>query len=154
MQSRRKPRCRRDRRCRGGYSIAALLLLIATVAVLLALARSLWITADGEVAELAGINMAAGFLGGNLVGAMIGFSYENRGRGLLIGAIVGGLTGIAAGAIAAAAISVPVALGGSILLIAVGAIVRATSAQAAPQPLTLTPPSTPFKPPEESPPAE
>ena len=152
MNRPRKPTFRRNKRGRGGYSIAALLLLIATVAVLLALGRSLLATRDDETWELAGINMAAGFLGGNLVGAMIGFSYENRGRGLLVGAIVGGLTGIAAGACAAAAISVPVAIGGSLLLIAVGALVRATSAQTAPQTsTTLKPPSTPFKPPVEPP---
>jgi hypothetical protein len=112
-----------QRRRRGGYSIAAVLLLTAAIALLLGLAPELF-RIPHDRRGFAVFNATVGFLGGGLVGALIGFSYENRGSGLLLGALVGSLCGLVGGVILIAGINVAVAVIGSVTMIGVGLAVR------------------------------
>jgi hypothetical protein len=137
------PRRARARIRRAGYSIAALLLLTATIAVVLAL-LSAHAKQGGYVQEAAAVvNLIAGGVGGLMIGASIGASYDRRIRGFLLGGFIGVQAGSAAGFLSATRISLPLVVVGSLLLVALGAAFRWSSRGARP------PSETPGQPPAQ-----
>jgi hypothetical protein len=83
---------------RRGYSLAALFLLIATVAVLAAMASSVpaWNKIPWGVATP---NLLIGFIGGSMIGGTTGIQYERRLRSTLVGMLVGSQAGMIAAAL-------------------------------------------------------
>jgi hypothetical protein len=117
---------RRRRPARAGYSIAAVLLLMATIAVMLGMARSMFTT--HRVSDTSLLNMFVGCLGGILIGGMLGMSHERRANGMLVGFFVGGISGVAGGAITGGGrIDAAVIVGGSVAILLFAAVVRAAS---------------------------
>src|SRR5688500_10032537 len=99
MTLRSKPWARRRRMLplRRGYSLAAVFLLIATIAVLASMARS--VSMRNVPWEVLAPNLAMGILGGGLIGGTIGIQYQQRVRSTIIGIMGGSLTGLVAAAI-------------------------------------------------------
>jgi hypothetical protein len=116
-------RRRRALPLRRGYSLAAVFLLIATIAVLLAMARSAF-SLKAVPEEVLGANLLVGFLGGALIGGSIGIQYQRRVRSTVCGILTGGLAGLVAGVITVADFSVSAALIDCGLLIALAIVVR------------------------------
>jgi hypothetical protein len=111
---------------RRGYSLAALFLLIATVAVLAAMASTIPLSGnvpDGVVAA----NLIVGFLGGALIGGTIGIHYERRIRSTAVGALVGSLAGLTGGALTVSNFSPFMAVVQSAVLVGLAVAVRMTS---------------------------
>jgi hypothetical protein len=92
------PRGRRALPLRRGYSLSALFLLMATIAVMAAMASSL--PAWGKIPwDVTTANLVIGFLGGALIGGTIGIHYERRVRSTATGAAVGAAAGLITGLI-------------------------------------------------------
>ena len=121
--------CVRRRRVfplRRGYSLAALFLLIATVAVLAAMASTIPLTGNMPDAVVTA-NLIVGFLGGALIGGTIGIHYERRIRSTAVGALVGSLAGLTGGALTVSNFSPFMALVQSAVLVGLAVAVRMTS---------------------------
>ena len=117
---------RRRRPERAGYSIAAILLLMATIAVMLGMARSL--LDARQLSETSGINMVVGWLGGMLIGGMLGMSHQRRFNGLLVGILVGGIAGLCSGAFTGGGrFELSVIVIGSLAIVLFAGVVRAAS---------------------------
>lgn len=99
-----------------GYSLASLFLLVTTAGVIAGLARN--ITQAEVETSVVLIHGGIGSFLGFIVGAVIGFGYPRRFRGMLLGAFVGWLTGGVCAALAAA--------GGSPWLFGLGALALLT----------------------------
>lgn len=99
-----------------GYSLASLFLLVTTAGVVAGLARNI---AQTQIdAMVLAVHAGIGSLIGCIAGAVIGFSYPRRLRGMLLGSFVGWLTGGVCAALAAA--------GGSPWLFGLGALALLT----------------------------
>lgn len=101
-----------------GYSLASLFLLVTATAVLAGLARNIFQTGIQPV--IISIHAGVGSFLGFLAGAVIGFGYPRRLRGMLLGSFVGWLTGGVCAALAAAGGSPWLFVLGAAALVALG----------------------------------
>ena len=111
---------------RRGYSLAALFLLMATIAVVAAMASSVpsWSKVAWNVAIP---NLVVGFLGGAILGGTLGIHYERRIRSTLAGIAMGAVVGLVAGALTIAEFSPLMALMQCAVLLALAVVVRIAS---------------------------
>lgn len=111
---------------RRGYSLAALFVLMATIAVLAAMASSVpsWQKVAWNVAIP---NLVVGFLGGALLGGTIGIHYERRARSMIAGIFVGAAAGLIGGALSFADFNPFMALLQCAVLVALAVLVRLTT---------------------------
>jgi hypothetical protein len=112
---------------RRGYSLAAVFLLVATIAVLTAMARSVF-TIKQPPWEVFIPNLIIGLLGGALIGGTVGIHYERRVRSTLCGILVGGIAGQMGAAITVADFSPAAAFINCGVLILLAVFVRLTTA--------------------------
>jgi hypothetical protein len=106
--------------------LAAVFLLVATIAVLAAMARSV-VDVRSVPGEVLVPNLVVGLLGGALIGGTIGIQYQQRVRSTVVGIATGGMTGLVAAAITIGDFSASMAFIDCALLIALAVLVRLTT---------------------------
>jgi hypothetical protein len=119
-------------RRRAGYSLASLVQLVTASGVVLGVGAASIAPNPAAHMENALANAAFGMLVGIGLGGALAASYSLGARGVVSGLVLGPFVGAAAGALSGYDIHLPLALAGSVILVALGAGCRLLSARQGP----------------------